>query len=326
MKICVYGAGAIGGHVAARLGKGGADVSVVARGPMADAIRARGLTARTLDGDIYANVAAASDASAFGPQDAVIVTVKGPALASVAQGIAPLLGAQTAVVFAMNGIPWWYFHAHGGPLDGRRLPLVDPGDATWGKVGPQRALGAVVNTACSVIEPGVVRVTSPVNRFALGEPTGAITPRLEAIAQAMRDGGFTIDVTTDIRTEILRKLVGNLCGLPLAALTLCKGKEFYNEPSCADAIRRIASEGLALAEALGRPVEMDIEAQIAWGRKMEHKASMAQDLELHRPLEIDALFTVPLMLARELNVPMPTLELFAALVKLRAQAAGLYPS
>ena len=324
MKVCIYGAGAIGGHVAARLASAGTETSVIVRGAALDAIRARGITARTLDGEIHGKVAAASDARELGPQDAVIVSVKAPALASVAAGIAPLLGPKTAVAFAMNGIPWWYFHAHGGAMDGRRLPPVDPGDAIWTTVGPQRALGMVVNTACSVVEPGVIRVTSPVNRFAIGEPDGSLSPRLQALAEAMRAGGFKMDVTPDIRREILQKLVGNMCGLAMSALTLGKGKEFYNDPECERAIRAMMREGLALAAALGRPVIFDIDQHVAWGKRMEHKASMAQDLELGRPVEIDAIFTVPLMLARELAVPTPTLDLFAALVRLRAKNAGLY--
>lgn len=324
MKICVYGAGAIGGHVAARLAKGGADVSLVARDATVQAVRARGLTARTPDGDINASVAAATDPLDLGPQDYVIVTVKAPALPSVAGGIAALLGPHTAVMFAMNGVPWWYFYRHGGPMDGRRLPLIDPGDAMWGAVGPARAIGAVVNTACTVIEPGVIAVSSPVNRFALGEPNGDRSQRLESLAAAMRAGGFTIDVTADIRNEVFDKLIGNLCGVPLATLTLAKAKDIYAEPACVDAARRIYSEVSALAAALGRRVSLDIETQIEKGRNLNHKASMAQDLELGRAMEIDAMLTVPLMLARELRVATPMLDLLAALVRLRAQGAGLY--
>ncbi len=141
----------------------------------AQAIRARGLIAITPDGEIRVSVTASSDPRDLGLQDFVIVSVKAPALPSVATGIAPLLGPQTAVMFAMNGLPWWYSAKHGGPMDGRLLPLVDPGDSIWNTVGPDRALGAVVNTACTVIEPGVIQVSSPVNRFAIGEPNGELS-------------------------------------------------------------------------------------------------------------------------------------------------------
>jgi 2-dehydropantoate 2-reductase len=324
MKICVYGAGAIGGHVAVRLAKGGAQVSLVAREATVQAVRTRGLTARTPDGDINVSVTASGDARDLGAQDYVIVTVKAPALPSVATGIAPLLGPQTAVMFAMNGLPWWYFYKHGGPMDGRKLPLVDPDDAVWNAVGPARAIGAVVNTACTVIEPGLIQVSSPVNRFALGEPDETRSERVESLAAAMRAGGFVVDVTMNIRDEIFEKLIGNLCGVPLATLTLAKAKDVYANPTCVNAIRRIYGEVSALAAALGRRVNLDIETLIEKGRNLNHKASMAQDLERGRAMEIDAMFTAPLTLARELKIATPTLDLFAALVRLRAQGAGLY--
>jgi 2-dehydropantoate 2-reductase len=194
----------------------------------------------------------------------------------------------------------------------------------WNAVGPGRAIGAVVNTACTVVEPGVIRVSSPVNRFALGEPGGDCSDRLEALAGAMRAGGFTVDVTADIRGEVIEKLIGNLCSVPLVTLTLAKSKDVYAESACIDAITRIYAEARAFAVALGRRVKLDIETVIKNGRNLNHKASMAQDLELGRAMEIDAMLTVPLMLARELGVATPTLDLVAALVRLRAQSAGLY--
>ena len=324
MKISVYGVGAIGGHVAARLAKGGAQVSLVAREATVQAVRARGLTAKTPGGDISVSVTASSDPRDLGLQDYVIVAVKAPALPSVAMDIAPLLGPRTAVMFAMNGLPWWYFYKHGGPMNGRRLPLIDPSDAIWKTVGPDRAIGAVVNTACTVIEPGVIKVSSPVNRFALGEPNGETSERVELLAAAMRAGGFVVDVTMNIRDEVFEKLIGNLCGVPLATLTLAKAKDVYADPACVNAARRIHAEVSSLATALGRRVNFDVETQIEKGRNLNHKASMAQDLELGRAMEIDAMFTAPLMLARELELATPTLDLLAALVTLRAKGAGLY--
>jgi 2-dehydropantoate 2-reductase len=324
MKICVYGAGAVGGHVAARLARGGADVSVIARAATGDAIRKSGLHIKTLEGDIHARVAAPADARELGPQDVVIVTVKGPSLPEAAGGIAPLLGAQTAVVFAMNGLPWWFFHRAGGPMDGRRLPLVDPGDVVWRTVGPERVIGAVVNTACVVLEPGVIQVTNRANRFVLGEPDGSASPRLEALAQVMRAGGFNVEITPHIRNDVWEKLIGNVCGAPFMVLTQMKATDVYHDPACEAAIRSIMAEASALGTALGCNVRLDPERLIAGGKALHHKSSMAQDLELGRAMEIDSFFTAPLALARELGVATPTLDLFAALVKLRARAAGLY--
>jgi 2-dehydropantoate 2-reductase len=172
MKVCIYGAGAVGGHVAARLACGGAEVSLIARPAICAAIRAHGLRVMTPDGDLQARVAAASDAQQLGPQDVVIVTVKAPALPEVAKGLAPLLAPHTAVAFAMNGIPWWYFQGTQGATAGRRLPLIDPGDAMWNAVEPRRVIGVVVNTACEVVEPGVMRVTNRTNAWCSASPTG----------------------------------------------------------------------------------------------------------------------------------------------------------
>src|SRR5262245_9882629 len=324
MKICVYGAGAVGGHVAARLARGGADVSIIARAATADAIRKRGLHIKTPEGDIHAQVTVPADARELGPQDTVIVTVKAPSLPEAVAGIVPLLGPRTAVVFAMNGLPWWFFHRAGGPLDGRRLPLVDPADVVWQAIGPERVIGAVVNTACVVLEPGVIQVTNRANRFVLGELDGSASSRLEALAQAMRAGGFNVEVTPHIRDDVWEKLIGNVCGAPFMVLTQMKATDVYNDPVCEGAIRAIMAETSALGTALGCNVRLDPERLVAGGKALHHKSSMAQDLELGRAMEIDSFFAAPLALARELGITTPTLDLFAALVKLRARAAGLY--
>jgi len=157
MRVCVFGAGAIGGHLAVRLARGGAEVSVLARGPHLAAIQRDGLTVHASDGQLHTRVRASDDPKALGPQDAVLVTVKAPALPAVAAGIAPLLKPDTPVVFAMNGIPWFYFHGIGGALEGRRLAKIDPGDALWRAVGPERAIDGVVYAASAVIAPGECR-------------------------------------------------------------------------------------------------------------------------------------------------------------------------
>ncbi|HEY1410532.1 MAG TPA: 2-dehydropantoate 2-reductase N-terminal domain-containing protein, partial [Rhodopila sp.] len=164
MKICIYGAGAIGGHLAARLYKAGADVSVIARGPHLAAIKANGLTVHAVDGEHHAPVRAAADPAELGQQDAVFVTVKAPALPAVAASLKPLLGPDTSVAFVMNGIPWWYFDHLRGPHEGKSLPRIDPGDALRRALGPGRAIGGVVYSASAVTEPGVVHVEQPKSR------------------------------------------------------------------------------------------------------------------------------------------------------------------
>ena len=324
MKVCVYGAGAIGGHVAARLAKGGAEVAVVARGPNLEAMRARGLRVRTPDEDMTAPVRASADPAELGKQDAVIVTVKAPALPSVAAGIAPLLGPDTPVVFAMNGIPWFYFHREGGPHDGMRLERLDPGGALWDAVGPERAIAGVVYSACTVTAPGEVEVENARSRLILGEPDGTASARCERLAEVLRAGGLTTEVTERIRDAIWAKLLLNLGSGPLGILTGCAPSGFYAEEGCREATRRILAEGVALAAALGCKTAPNAEGQIRNASQSNHKTSILQDLELGRPMEIEALYGVPLELARMHGVETPVLDMLAGMVRARARQAGLY--
>jgi len=193
MRICVYGAGSVGGYLAGFLARSDAEVSVVARGAHLEAIRANGLTVETPDQTMVSKVAASDNPEELGPQDAVIVTVKAPSLPSVAASIAPLLGPDTPVAFVMNGIPWWYFHAHGGNFDGRQLPLLDPNGALHRIVGPQRAIGGIFWPACSVPAPGVVRLLTGAGRGTVfGEPDGRTTPRIVALADAFRAASLPV--------------------------------------------------------------------------------------------------------------------------------------
>ncbi|WP_419896513.1 ketopantoate reductase family protein [Roseomonas sp. USHLN139] len=323
MKICVFGAGAIGGHVAARLALGGAETSVVARGAQLAAIQADGLTVEAPDGTHNLRVAAGS-AAELGPQDAVIVTVKAPALPQVAEAIAPLLGPDTTVAFVMNGIPWWYFDRHGGPLDGRRLPVVDPGEALRRAVGIERTLGGVVYSACTVTRPGVIKAEHANNRVILGEIDGRDSPRARAIAAFLTKGGISGEVTGEIRREIWMKLMGNLAQGPFTILSRQGMAGTLADPAVRAAIRRAMEEAMAVAAGLGQGFEFELDKRLAGSAKLAHKPSILQDLELGRPMEIDALFRVPLELARLAGVETPTLDLSVALATQAATAAGLY--
>ena len=325
MRVCVYGAGAIGGHLAGRLAKGGADVSVIARGPNLEAMRTRGLHVRVPDGDMHVRVRATDDPAELPPQDAVIVTVKAPALPAVAAGVGPLLGSATPVVFAMNGIPWFYFHGAGGTHDGIRLPKLDPDGALWDAVGPTRAVAGVVYSACTVVAPGEVEVESQASRLVLGEPDLSRPTRLESLAAVFRAGGLTIEISPRIRDAIWQKLLLNLGSGPLAILTGSAPSRFFAEPACQEATRRILAEGAAIAAALGCQVKPNADGQIRNGSKSNHKPSILQDLELGRPMEIDAIYGVPLDLARMQGVETPTLDALVGMVRVRAREAGLYP-
>lgn len=324
MRVCVYGAGAIGGHLAVRLARGGAEVSVVARGSHLAAIQRDGLTVHAVDGEHHVKLPASDHPAQLGPQDAVVVTVKAPALPQVAASIAPLLRADTGVAFVMNGIPWWYFHALAGPLEGRRLPRIDPDGLLWRSVGPERAIGGVVYAASAVTAPGVIEVEQLRSRVVFGEPDGRLSDRAEALAALLRAGGIVGEVSPAIRTEIWNKLISNLAGGTLAVLGGAAPRDVYAEPVCAAAGEHVMEEAAAIAEALGSKPNRNFAQRIASTRAMDHKPSILQDLELGRNMEIDGMFDAPLELARLAGVTVPTLELLVGLAKVRARGAGLY--
>jgi 2-dehydropantoate 2-reductase len=326
MKVCVFGAGAIGGHLAVRLARGGAEVSVVARGAQLAAIQQDGLKVVTAEGEIEAKVRASEDPATLGPQDAVLVTVKAPALPAVAATIAPLLGPDTPVAFVMNGIPWFYFHGIGGALEGRRLPKIDPDDALWRVVGPERAIAGVVYAASAVIRPGVIELENPNSRVVLGEMDGRASQRVQAIAAHINGGGMKAVVSQAVRDEIWNKLLNNLASGSLAVLTQATVRRIYQEEVCVATARRIMTEAAAIAAAVGAKPDLDHEKRITHGRGLDHKPSILQDLELGRPMEIDGIFDAPLAMARATGVAAPTLEMVVGLMKVRARAVGLYGS
>ncbi len=326
MRICVFGAGAVGGYLAGSLAQATANqVSVIARGAHLAAIRANGLTLDLGDHSVVTHPTASADPADLGPQDVVIVTVKAPSLSSVAATIAPLLGPDTAVAFVMNGIPWWYFHAHGGDLDGRQLPALDPGGALWRAVGPHRAIGGIFWPACSVPAPGVVRLVAGAGSGTLfGEPDGRASPRLQELAAAFQAANLPVSQTQDIRTAIWRKLAFNLSAGPLCVLTETPVLDTHTEPALIDASGRVLAEAMALAAAMGITLDLDIKAIAATNTKLGHRPSILQDLTARRRMEVDALYGVPQQMARMLGVPTPTLDLLTALIKVKASALGLY--
>lgn len=324
MKICVFGAGAIGSYLAVMLAKGGAEVSAVARGATLAAIREGGLHLETQEGNFSARIAAAEHPSELGPQDAVIVAVKAPALPSVAPAIGPLLGRDTSVVFALNGIPWWYFHNHSGPLDGTRLPRIDPDDALWQAVGPERSLAGVVYAPCTVTAPGVIHREGPDSRAIIGGPGRDARERAEPIAALLRMGGMRAEASENIRRAVWEKLLRLLCSGPMAVLTQSPPKDMFADPVLVATSQQMMQEAASIARALGVTLDGDLEAMVQGSRKSAHKTSILQDLELGRPMEIDGMFDVLLRLASLTEVKAPTIALLVALTKARARAAGLY--
>jgi 2-dehydropantoate 2-reductase len=311
MRVAVFGAGAIGGHLVLRLALGGAAVSVVARGAQLDAIRARGIELRGPEGTLSARVAAAARPDELGPQDAVLVTVKSPSLPEVAAGIAPLLGPTTPVIFVMNGIPWWYFDGAGRALAGQRMESLHPGDALRRAVGLDRTIGGVVYSACEVIEPGVIRSTHSRLKLLLGTPDGRADPAAARVAALLSAGGFPARMVPDIRVEVWRKLLGNLSSGPLCLLTRRDLRTTLADPALHAAALRQREEALACGVAL-----QDAENSVEVVRNLPHKPSVLQDVERGRPTEFATLFRAPLALARLVGVPTPTLDLTIAMAAL----------
>lgn len=324
MKVCIFGAGAIGGYLAVALAEGGADVSLVARGPHLSAIRDNGLTLRIGGEAKRIDVAAAEDPAALGPQDYVIVALKAHSVPAVAGRMPALFHDKTAVVTAVNGVPWWYFHGLDGPLAGTRLESVDPGGAQWEGIGPERAIGCVVYPACEVTEPGIVQHIEG-DRFTLGEPDGEKTDRVAALAEAMRAGGLKAPVKPRIRDEIWVKLWGNLSFNPISALTGATLEQICADPGTRAVAKAMMQEGQAIGEKLGVRFAIDVEKRIDGAAAVgAHKTSMLQDLERGRPMEIDALVTAVQELGRLTETPTPTIDSILALVQQRGALAGCY--
>ncbi|MFQ6777333.1 2-dehydropantoate 2-reductase [Cereibacter sphaeroides] len=323
MRICIFGAGAIGGYMGAKLAAAGADVSLVARGPHLAAMQARGLTLIEEGGTRTVPVRAASDPAALGPQDYVIVTLKAHSVPAVVPQLSRLLGAEGTLVSGVNGLPWWYFHRHGGPLEGRRLESVDPGGVQWDGIGPDRVLGCVVYPAAEVVEPGTVRHLEG-NRFSLGEPSGGKSDRALRLSEALTAAGLKAPVRPRLRDEIWVKLWGNLSFNPISALTGATLDRLCTDPGTRAVARSMMLEAQAIAERLGVTFPIDVERRIDGGAAVgAHRTSMLQDLEAGRPMEIEALVGSVAELGRIVNLPTPTIDTVLALVRLRAKVADL---
>ncbi len=326
MKIAIYGAGAIGGLLGFHLAGSGAEVTLIARGPHLAAMRENGLT--LVDGDERESraVKAVEDPAEAGPQDYVLITLKASSVGAIAEPMQPLLGPDTCVVTAQNGIPWWYFYAHGGPQDGRRLESVDPGGRLWDLIPPERCLGCVVYPAAQIESPGVIKHVYG-NRFMLGEPDGAKSERALALSKALVAAKFKAPVRPRIRDDIWLKLWGNLSFNPLSALTGATLEQMAQDPGVHAVAAAMMTEAKAAGEALGVRYSVDVETRIGWANDVgAHKTSMLQDLELGRSMEIDALVTAVAEMGDIAGVDTPMIDSILALVIQRARLAGCYPS
>jgi 2-dehydropantoate 2-reductase len=320
MKICVAGAGAIGGYLAVRLAAIGEDVSVVIRGANLQAVRAKGMRLIEADGSEKVAQLAASDRMAdLGVQDVVILGMKAHQVAPVVPELMTLIGPQTLVVTAQNGIPWWYFFKHGGPYEGRRIDAVDPDGVISTNLPVDRTIGCIIYPAAELDAPGVIRVIEG-NRFPLGEIDGADTERVRALAQRFRDAGFKTPILSDIRSEIWLKLWGNLSFNPISALTHATLEDICRFPATRELAAQMMREAQAIGEKLGVQFKVGLDKRIAGAEAVgAHKTSMLQDVELGRVLELDALVRSVIELGRITELPTPAIEHVYALAALLAK-------
>ena len=327
MKVCIYGAGAIGGHIGALLSLAGAEVTLIARGPHLAMLKKDGLRLTTAKGENHhVHLACTEDPADAGPQDYVIVTLKAPSVAGVVERMQPLLGPDTAVVPAVNGIPWWYFYRLPGPYEDRGIESVDPGRRIWDGIGPERAIGCVVWTASEIVAPGVIEHTYG-DRVSLGEPDGARSDRALALSQRLIEAGLKSPVRPNIRNEIWMKLWGNLSFNPVSALTLATLDTIAADAGTRAIVRAMMVEACAVGERLGVKFSMDVDTRIEGAAKVgAHRTSMLQDLNKGRVMEIDALVGAVAEIGRLVDVATPTIDMVYALTVQRARAAGCYPS
>jgi 2-dehydropantoate 2-reductase len=315
MKVCVFGAGAVGGHIATRLLAANADeISIVARGAILQAMRERGLTLRSGGKEITAKpTVATDDPSTLPPQDLVVVTMKAHALPGAAAAIGRLLAPEGSAIFLLNGIPWWW--RHGMPGAAGTLPLLDPDGALWTQVRPERALGCVVYSPNEIVAPGMIVHTGP-KYLAIGEPAGLPSARLTAAAEMFTHGGVETRVPADLRREIWQKLAQNASGNTLTALSRADLGALGADPGLRALSINVLREALNVAAAQGWDfrAEVDVE-KVARRGAPGQRTSMLQDVLAKRPLEVEAILGQIQAFAQELQVPVPTIDVILPLLR-----------
>ena len=318
MKICVVGAGAIGGLLGARLAVAGEDVTLIARGPHLEAIRSRGLEVAMHDGTVVhaTDIAATSDMRECGPQDLVVLGVKAHQIAPVAGELPALFGPDTIVLTTQNGIPWWYFQRHGGPLDGAAFDTLDPGGTIAGAIAAERIIGCIAYPAAEITAPGRIRHIEG-TRFPVGELDGAVTDRVTALSETLQRAGFKSPVLENIRAEIWLKAWGNLSFNPISALTHATLVDICQFPPSRDLAARMMTEAQEVAAKLDISFRVPLEKRIAGAERVgKHKTSMLQDAESGKTLETEALIGAVVELGRLTGTPTPTIDAVYALTRL----------
>ena len=317
MKICVVGAGAIGGYMAVRIAQAGHDVSVIARGPHLAAIRAHGLKLIEADQELVAtNLTATDNIRELGPQDVVLLALKAHQIEAVVEDLSVLLGPKTALVTLQNGIPWWYFQKLDSPFADRIVKTVDPSGVLFNEIDPDRLIGCIAYPAATIAEPGVIQHVEG-NRFPIGELDGSESERVNQVSGLFTEAGFKSRVLTDIRSEIWLKLWGNLTFNPISAVTHATLVDICQFPLTRALAAAMMTEAQTIGERLGAGFRVPMERRIAGAESVgKHKTSMLQDVEVGKPLEIDGMLGVVVELAEITEVDVPTLRALYACVSL----------
>ena len=317
MKVCVVGAGAIGGYMAVRIAKAGHDVSVIARGPHLAAIRSHGLKLVEADQELVAtNLSATDNICELGPQDIVLLALKAHQIEAVVDDLSVLLGPKTVLVTLQNGIPWWYFQRLDSPYSGRVVKTVDPNGVLFNNIDPDRVIGCIAYPAATVSEPGVIKHVEG-NRFPVGELDGSESDRVNQVSALFTEAGFKARVLTDIRSEIWLKLWGNLTFNPISAVTHATLVDICQFPLTRTLAATMMTEAQSIGERLGAGFRVPMERRIAGAESVgKHKTSMLQDVEVGKPLEIDGMLGVVVELAEMTEVDVPTLRALYACVSL----------
>ena len=322
MKIAVVGAGAIGAYWGAALQRGGAEVHLIARNEHLHAMRENGVRVISPRGDFVAHPNATDSPAEIGPVDYVFLGLKAHSYPSCGPLVQPLLGKDTAIVAAQNGIPWWYFHELSGPYEGYRIEAVDPGGATSTVLPPERAIGCVVYPATVLEAPGVIRHIEG-TRFSIGEPSGQFSPRCKALSEAMVAGGLKCPVESDLRNDIWIKLMGNVAFNPLSALTRATMVEMCQHRHTRQLVIQLMEETLDIAARLGSAPDISIDKRLRGAENVgHHKTSMLQDLGAGKQLELDAIVTAVVELADLTGAPAPTLRTIHAATDLLARSCA----
>ncbi len=325
MSFCVVGAGAVGGHIGARLAAAGFATSAFARNQTLSALQQHGWRLDTPDGSVTGPVRASDDTEDLGPHDVVVLAVKGPSLPQIAPRLAPLLRPETVVVTAVNGVPWWFFHRFGGTYEGLQLSTVDPGGILASTIPVEQVLGSVVHFSASSPAPGRV-INHAGHRLILGEPSGPISPRATAVGEALRTAGFEVELTDSVQRDIWFKLWGNMTMNPVSALTGATADVILDDDLVREFCEAVMREAAAIGTEIGCPIEQSTADRIVITRQLGAlRTSMLQDAEAGRPLELDAMLSAVREIAGATGTAIPFTEGLLGLTRLNAQVRGLYP-